>query len=71
MHVRQLERVGDGAISDAAVVHIEAVAQLRVVIERPPPAFVGKGALDMLQNPDGLRILDQDGNKVFFWTQGS
>ena len=29
------------------------------------------GALDMPQNPDGLRILDQDGNEVFFWTQGA
>jgi hypothetical protein len=24
--------------------------------------------LNMPQNPDGLRILDQDGKEVFFWT---
>ena len=24
--------------------------------------------LNMPQNPDGLRILDQGGNEVFFWT---
>ena len=24
--------------------------------------------LNMPQNPDGLRILDQSGNEVFFWT---
>jgi len=29
------------------------------------------GALDMPQNPDGMRILDQDGNEVFFWTLGT
>jgi hypothetical protein len=27
--------------------------------------------LNMLQNPDGLRILDQSANEVFFWTPGS
>jgi hypothetical protein len=27
--------------------------------------------LNMPQNPDGLRILDQDGNEVFFWTPGA
>jgi hypothetical protein len=26
--------------------------------------------LNMPQNPDGLRILDQSGNEVFFWTPG-
>jgi hypothetical protein len=26
--------------------------------------------LNMPQNPDGLRILDQIGNEVFFWTPG-
>ena len=26
--------------------------------------------LNMPQNPDGLRILDQGGNEVFFWTPG-
>ena len=26
--------------------------------------------LNMPQNPDGLRILDQSGNDVFFWTPG-
>jgi hypothetical protein len=25
--------------------------------------------LNMPQNPDGLRILDQNGHEVFFWTQ--
>jgi hypothetical protein len=29
------------------------------------------GTLDMPQNPDGLRVLDQDGIEVFFWTQGT
>jgi hypothetical protein len=24
--------------------------------------------LNLPQNPDGLRILDQDGQEVFFWT---
>jgi hypothetical protein len=24
--------------------------------------------LNMAQDPDGLRILDQDGREVFFWT---
>ena len=24
--------------------------------------------LDMAQKPDGLRILDQDGHEVYFWT---
>ena len=28
------------------------------------------GTLNMPQNPDGLRILDQDGKEVFFWTPG-
>ena len=26
--------------------------------------------LDMPQKPDGLRILDQHGHEVFFWTPG-
>lgn len=26
--------------------------------------------LNLPQNPDGLRILDQDGREVFFWTPG-
>ena len=25
--------------------------------------------LNLAQNPDGLRILDQNGEQVFFWTQ--
>jgi hypothetical protein len=29
------------------------------------------GTLNMPQNPDGLRILDQDGREVFFWTPGT
>jgi hypothetical protein len=28
------------------------------------------GTLNMPQNPDGLRILDQGGHEVFFWTPG-
>jgi len=28
------------------------------------------GTLDMPQNPEGLRILDQSGNELFFWTPG-
>jgi hypothetical protein len=27
--------------------------------------------LNLPQNPDGLRILDQDGHEVFFWTPGT
>jgi hypothetical protein len=27
--------------------------------------------LNMPQKPDGLRILDQDGDEVFFWTKGA
>jgi hypothetical protein len=27
--------------------------------------------LSLPQNPDGLRILDQSGNEVFFWTPGT
>ena len=27
--------------------------------------------LNMPQNPDGLRILDQDGREAFFWTPGT
>jgi hypothetical protein len=27
--------------------------------------------LNMPQNPDGLRILDQNGDEVFFWTPGT
>jgi hypothetical protein len=27
--------------------------------------------LNMPQNPDGLRILGEDGNKAFFWTPGT
>ncbi len=27
--------------------------------------------LSMPQNPDGLRILDQSGQEVFFWTPGT
>jgi hypothetical protein len=27
--------------------------------------------LNMPQNPDGLRILDQNGHVVFFWTPGT
>jgi hypothetical protein len=26
--------------------------------------------LNMPQNPDGLRIFDQSGNELFFWTPG-
>jgi hypothetical protein len=26
---------------------------------------------DLAQNPDGLRILDQDGREVYFWTPGT
>jgi hypothetical protein len=26
--------------------------------------------LNLPQNPDGLRILDEDGRQVFFWTPG-
>lgn len=29
------------------------------------------GTLDMPQNPEGLRILDEDGNEMFFWTLGT
>ena len=29
------------------------------------------GTLNMPQNPDGLRFLDEDGNEVFFWTPGT
>ena len=29
------------------------------------------GTLNMPQNPDGLRILDQDEKEVFFWTPGA
>ena len=27
--------------------------------------------LNMPQNPDGLRILNQDGHEVFFWAPGT
>jgi hypothetical protein len=27
--------------------------------------------LNMPQNPDGLRMLDQSGQEVFFWTPGT
>jgi hypothetical protein len=27
--------------------------------------------LNLAQNPDGLRILDQGGEEVFFWTPGA
>ncbi len=27
--------------------------------------------LNLPQNPDGLRILDQSGQEVFFWTSGT
>jgi hypothetical protein len=27
--------------------------------------------LNLPQNPDGLRILDQSGNEMFFWTPGT
>ena len=27
--------------------------------------------LNLAQNPDGLRILDQSGTQVFFWTPGA
>ena len=27
--------------------------------------------LDMAQKPDGLRILDQDGHEIYFWTPGA
>ena len=27
--------------------------------------------LNLAQNPDGLRILDQSGEEVFFWTPGT
>ena len=27
--------------------------------------------LNLPQNPDGLRILNQDGHEVFFWTPGT
>ncbi len=29
------------------------------------------GTLNLAQNPDGLRILDQAGHEVFFWTPGA
>jgi hypothetical protein len=27
--------------------------------------------LNLPQNPDGLRVLDQDGQEVYFWTPGT
>jgi hypothetical protein len=35
--VRQLERVGDGATSDLAIVHIQAITQMWVIVERSAP----------------------------------
>jgi hypothetical protein len=29
------------------------------------------GTLNLPQNPDGLRILDEAGHEVFFWTPGA
>ena len=40
--VRQLERIGDGATSDLAIVHIQAITQMWVIVERLPPSLVGE-----------------------------
>src|ERR1700691_4031857 len=39
-HVRQLKRVGHGAINDVAVMYVEDVAQMRVVGQRLLPALI-------------------------------
>src|SRR6516225_4000074 len=40
--VRQLERIGDSVTGDLAVVHIQAITQMWVIVERPSPSFVGE-----------------------------
>src|SRR6516225_1192501 len=40
--VRQLERIGNGTTGDLAIVHIETIAQMQVILERPPPSLVGE-----------------------------
>ena len=40
--VRQLERIGNGTTGDLAIVHIETIAQMHVILERPPPSLVGE-----------------------------
>jgi len=40
--VRQLERIGNGAAGDLAIVDIETITQMQVIMERPPPPLVGE-----------------------------
>jgi hypothetical protein len=40
--VRQLERIGNGATGDLAIVDIETITQMQVIVERPPPSLVGE-----------------------------
>ena len=44
------------------------LADLEAVIVTAKSLFE---TLNMPQKPDGLRILDQDGDEVFFWTPGA
>jgi len=39
--------------------------------ENPPYGMIGRIEETSASNPDGLRILDQDGREVFFWTPGT
>jgi hypothetical protein len=40
--VRQLERIGNGATGDLAIVDIETITQMQVIVECPPPSLVGE-----------------------------
>ena len=40
--VRHLERICDGATSDLAIVHVQAITQMWVIVERLPPSLVGE-----------------------------
>ena len=40
--VRQLERIGNGATGDLAIVDIETITQMQVIVERTPPSLVGE-----------------------------
>ena len=52
----------------ARVTHVASNLESAKVKARP---LFDVGTLDMPQNPEGLRILDKDGNEVFLWTQGA
>ena len=41
-HVRQLERIGNGATGDLAIVYIKTTTQMQVIVECSSPSLGGE-----------------------------